>query len=448
MLGVILVYLSTAVGILGSLYNPVIGLFVYVGFAMLRPQFMWSFAGNLGGMSQYVGIAMLVGWALKGFGGFKMGPGRTAAGVLLGFAAWAYGSANQGVSPVNANLWVIELAKVVAPFLVGVTMLNDRKYIRPMFWVIVGCHAYIALDMNNWYYVRGYNFVREQGYGYMDNNSFAISLVTVMGLVAGLLLSARRWYEKGIVALCAVLILSCIVLTYSRGALVGLCVVAGVAVVLIPKKPSYLAMMLLGALVAGRLVGPQVVARFATTFAEEEERDGSAQSRIDLWRACLQIGLENPLMGIGPRGFPAVASQYGFSAGKEAHSTWMQAIAEMGFVGCGLLMLFYLTTIFKLIPVVWKRWGPGMGEDGALATGVLIALSGFFVSAQFVTMIGLETPYYVAMVALAMLKFSALPAAAPVAVPARPVRFDERVFVPARLRQQAGPTGAAASRLR
>lgn len=404
MFGLILVYCLTAVGILGSLSNPLYGLFVYVFFAMLRPQFMWGFAGDMTGLSQWVGIAMLVGWAMKGFGGMKFGRASGVTWILIAFAAWAALSAAMGIDPPRSNIWVIELAKIVAPFLVGATMLQSRKQVRWMLWVIVASHGYIAYDMNNWYYVRGYNFIRESGYGFMDNNSFGLSLVTVIGLAAALALASKKWPERLLALGCAVLILSTIVLTYSRGAMVGLITVGLASMLLLPKRPTYVLLMLLGLLASGRLMGQQVLERFATTFAEEDQRDASAQSRVDLWAACLEIGMSSPLVGIGPRNFPLVATNYGFTAGKEAHSTWMQAIAEVGFVGAALLLLFYLFTMIRLLPVVWRKWTPDRRDEAAFAFGVLVSLAGFFVSAQFVTMAGLETPYYVAMVAVAMFK--------------------------------------------
>lgn len=417
MFGLIFVYLLTAIGVVGSLGRPVIGLFVYVLFAMLRPQYMWSFAGNMAGMSQLVGVAMLVGWGLKGFGGFKLGAGRTIVTALLLFTGWAWVSARLGINPDRSDAWVLELAKIVAPFLVGVTLLNTRKLVWAMLWVIVACHGYIAYDMNNWYYLRGFNFVRENGYGYMDNNSFGLSLVTAMGLAIGLALAAKKWPERALALVCSALILSTVVLTYSRGSLLGLMVVGGAAAFLIPKKPAYLALMLVGLLVGGRLMGAQVIERFSTVFAEEEDRDASAQSRVDLWQACLDIGSNNPIFGIGPRNFPSVAERYGFTAGKEAHSTWMQTVAEMGFVGVILLLVFYLSAILKLLPLVLRRWTDDTKEESAMAAGILIALSGFFVSAQFVTMVGLEAPYYVAMAAVAIVKTQVLPEPTAVAVP-------------------------------
>ncbi|MEQ1869331.1 MAG: O-antigen ligase family protein [Vicinamibacterales bacterium] len=420
MFGLILIYLLTAIGVVGGLFRPVVGLFVYVGFAMLRPQYMWSFAGDMSGISLYVGAATLVGWALKGFGGVALGRGRVIVLLLLAFTGWAWLSATLGLDPASSTLWVIELVKIVGPFMVGATLLNTRRLIWGMLWVIVAAHGYIAYDMNNWYYFRGYNFIHESGYGFMDNNSFALSLVTALGLAGMLALAARKWPERILALLCALLIVSTVVMSYSRGAMLGLGFVGLMAVVLTPKRPSYVVLMLVGSLATARLMGPQVQERLATVFAEEEERDGSAQSRLDLWKACLEIAADNPLVGIGPRNFPLVASKYGFSAGKEAHSTWMQGAAELGFVGVGLLLLFYLVTMVKLLPLIMKKWTEETREDTLYAIGVFVSLAGFFVTSQFVTMAGLETPYYVAMVAVAIAKSQRVTGAVPVIAPSAP----------------------------
>src|SRR4051812_30977657 len=95
MKGLILIYGLTLVGTIGALGWPVIGLFTYVGFAVLRPEFIWGWAGDLGGISLVVGIATLVGWGLRGFGSLQIGKGRIIVAALLAFAVWSSLSAMQ-----------------------------------------------------------------------------------------------------------------------------------------------------------------------------------------------------------------------------------------------------------------------------------------------------------------------------------------------------------------
>src|SRR6266480_3361540 len=96
-------------------------------------------------------------------------------------------------------------------------------------------------------------------------------------------LVAKNWYERALAAVSAVLILHTTLLTFSRGAMVGLLVVGATAFVMMPKRPKYLAVLVVAGLVALRLTGPQLMARYATTIAEGEARDGSSESRLDLW---------------------------------------------------------------------------------------------------------------------------------------------------------------------
>ena len=84
MKGLILIYLITVLGSIAAIRKPIIGLFIYVGFAVLRPQFIWGFAGDFSGISLYVGIATLIGWVFSGLGSKKIGPGKSSLAGLSG----------------------------------------------------------------------------------------------------------------------------------------------------------------------------------------------------------------------------------------------------------------------------------------------------------------------------------------------------------------------------
>ena len=425
MIGLIAIYALTVIGVLSSLFNPTVSLFVYVLFATLRPQAIWGFAGDFTGISQWVGVALLVGWAFNKFGGLQFGRSAASVWALILFTVWVAISSTQAVDATRAYNWTIELLKVTLPLLAGVTLLNSTKLVRWMLWVIVFAHGYIGYEMNNWYYLRGFNYIYESGFGGMDNNSFGLSLVTALGPAVALCLAARKWPERLLAFVCASLILHTIILTYSRGAMLGLIATVITAFVIFPKRPSSLAVVFVVALLTARLAGPQVIARFETTFAESENRDGSAQSRVDLWQACWNIALDNPIFGVGARNFPVVAENYGFTRGKEAHSTWMQTLAETGFPGLIALISFYLIVAVRLWPMARGSWKGPQRERAAMASGVLVSMVGFIICGQFVSMVGLETPYYVAMVGLGLLRNSedAVPVSDPVAV--APPRYME-----------------------
>jgi O-antigen ligase len=411
MKGLLLSYIIVIAGAVVSLRAPVIGLFVYVGLSILRPEAMWGWAGDLTGMSRLAGVPLLIGWAIHGLGSWRFGRARPIVVCLLLYAGWSVFSALQAIEPWLSWLSLNEFLKTLLPFLVGLTMIKSEKEARQLLWVMVGCQLYVAFEMN-WTYLGGYNRAFEQGFGGMDNNSFGISLLTTLGAALGLTLSSKTWTAKAIAALAVVLILHTVLLTFSRGSFVGLIASAITAVLVLPKRPKYVGAVLIVGLLAVRLTGPELADRLATTFAPREERDGSALSRFALWQDCLTVIARSPLLGVGPRNWPVVAEEFGWPPGKEAHSVWVQSAAEVGLPGVTFLLLFYGLTIKRLWPLARGR-SPGADVPTSMfAAGIIVSLVGYAVSAQFVSLIGLESPFYVAMVGAVLVKYRTAPAPA------------------------------------
>ena len=401
MKGLILVYAITILGSLGALWTPVIGLFVYVGLAVLRPQFIWGFAGDFENISLVVGIATLVGWVLHGCGSLKIGRGKGIVALLGVFSVLSIASGLQARDSSLSYDALISMAKFVMPFMIGVTLLDSEKKTRTMMWVIVLAQGYVGFEMNL-AYLKGYNIAGD-GFGGMDNNCFGVSLVSTIGPALALALSTKKWSERMVATVAAALIMHTTLLTYSRGAMVGLLIVGATAFVIMPKRPKYIAALIVISLLAVRFVGPQLEARYATAFADEADRDESAESRIDLWADCLRIAEQHPFLGIGPGNFQVVAEDLGWAPGKQAHSTWMQTMAENGFPGFLVLFLFFVLPIFQLWPIARAKLSDANRYQVGVATGIIMCVVGFIVTGQFVSLAGLEIPYYAVMIGIGLL---------------------------------------------
>jgi O-antigen ligase len=451
MIGLLSVYALAAIGAVGGLIAPRVGLYVYIFFAVLRPHYLWGWAGSTAGLSQAVGIAMLIGWTIRGFGRWQFDRARSIVTALVMFAVWSALSSIQAEDATVAGASLVELGKIVLPFLVGVTILDGERDVRRMLWVIVAAQAYISYEMNV-SYLGGYNRAQVEGYGGMDNNCLAISLVTTLGAAIALFVSSSRWTERGILAVSSALILHTVLLTFSRGALVGLLVVAGLGVVMMPKRPRYIVAALGLVLLAIRLTGPELAARYQSAFVETEDLDASAAGRLELWRDCLTIMATQPFFGVGPRNWPVVAASFDWAPGKEAHSVWMQTGAELGLPGVLMLLSFYILAILKLWRLVRRRPAASFAPLHGVAFGLSLAIVGYVTTAQFVSLVGLETPFYLVMVGVVLLRCSDGPAeiataagdVAPkiAAVPSvRPVRLatPARVAPPARVASPPRP---------
>ena len=403
MKGLVLVYAMLALGTLGAIWKPRYGLFVYIAFATLRPQFLWGFAGGMEGLSLWVGVAMIAAWAMHGAGSWQFGRGKLAVVALVFYTVWSILSAMQADYPDVSWAFVVNLLKIVLPFLVGVTLLKGEDDARIVLWIIVACQGWVSYEMNTSYF-NGYNRAAEQGFGGMDNNCFGISLVTTLGPAMALTLSEKRWVLKGIAGVATALILHTTMLTFSRGAMLGIVAVFVTAGIVMPKSPKYLAGVFLAMLLAIRLTGPELLSRYESAFAGAEDRDASAESRLDLWADCLAVAFTRPIFGIGPDNWPKIAANYGYTQGKSAHSAWMQSVAEVGFAGVLALLLFFCSAAARLWPIARGKLDTGGPATRLLATGIITSIVGFVVSAQFVTLQGLEIPYYVAIGSVALLK--------------------------------------------
>lgn len=408
MKGLIFTYALTYGGAAFSLYRPFYGLLIYVAFSILRPEALWHWSVPQGGnYSRIVAIALLIGWALNGFGNWKLGKGRALLVCFVGFWGWAAMSTLvAALFPERGYAFLESMAKILLPFMVGLTVIDNLDQIKQLAWTIGLSVSYVAFEMNQAYY-DGFNFLHEYGFGGMDNNCVAIQLVSAVGFMFFLGFAAKVWWQRLIAVGGVLVMINAVMFSFSRGGLLSLIVTGGVAFLLIPKRPMhYLAFA--AAVAAGvRLAGPQVLARFATSFADKEVRDESADSRIRLWADCWQLMQENPLFGVGPDHFPYYAHvEFGWTLGKEAHSLWFQTGAELGFIGVGLLICFYLACIWNLWPMTRESYPTSEPHIRDLARMVIASLAGFMVSSQFVSLEGLEMPYYVVLVGACTLKIA------------------------------------------
>lgn len=386
-------------GAVVALFQPLVGLVIYIIFSLMRPQQIFGFAGDLSGISNVIGIATIVGWVLKGTGNWDLRRAWPYVWLLLGFFAFTCVSAFFAANQPVAQDYVIQRLKVVVMFLIGITMLDSMTWVRRLAWAMVLAQGYVGFEMNL-SYARGYNMAAEHGL-LGDNNSFAISQVAGIGPAIFLGLAAREWWKKAAAFACAALMLHTVLLTFSRGGMLALVVTGIVVFVMMPKRPSMLLALVVTSLLTFRLMGPQVTERFMTTFVESEERDGSAESRLLLWEDCLELVQRHPLIGVGPSHFPLIAHEFGWPAGKSAHSLWTQSAAELGLPAFLCLFGFNVLGLWRGVVLARRH---AKDELGLMGLYVFSGMGGFMVAAQFVSIEGLELPYFTVLIAAAVMK--------------------------------------------
>jgi probable O-glycosylation ligase (exosortase A-associated) len=430
MKGLIFTYALTYGGAVLSLLNPFHGLLIYIAFATLKPESLWPWSVPEGNYSRIVAIALLAGWALHGFGNRSFGIARPFAVALLGYWLWIIVSALFAADQSVAWNFVELHSKILLPVFVGLTLVESVAQMKQLAWVLVASLGFLAWEANL-DYLQGGSRVRLEGFANMDNNCFCIAMAAGAGLSFFLGLHERAWWKKALCLALAAMMVHATMFGNSRGGMLGIVITAIATLVLIPKKPFELSLVAAAALIGLRLAGPQVWERFSTIFASADARDFSAGSRLQLWADCWDVMQKHPLTGVGPDHWPLTAVQYGWPPGKESHSLWFNAGAELGFPGLMFLVLFYGS-------VLWQCWRADIGQessDGSQSAElreepadvvqdsekswfigcrqmVTAALVGFTVSASFVSLDGLEAPYYIALLGAGTLKVLS-PAAGP-----------------------------------
>jgi putative inorganic carbon (HCO3(-)) transporter len=407
MKGLLFTYLLTYGGATASLFNPFLGLLIYVCFAIIKPESMWFWEVPQGNYSRIVAIGLLCGWAMKGFGNWRLERAKIVVVALLGFFSWSVLSALTSPDAQLAWGFVEEMAKIVLPFLVGITTIDSARKLNQLIWVILLSQGYVAYELNL-SYLGGFNFLTEVGFGGMDNNSVAIAMVTCVGLGFFVSLATDSWWRRGLAFALMALMIHAVLFSFSRGGMLALIVTGAVAYLLIPKRPVHYISLVLAIALGLRLAGPEVTNRFLTTFDAPEQRDASAAGRVQLWSACIDSMLKHPLTGVGPNHWGLMVAQYGFEKGKLAHTLWLQIGAELGIPGLFFLALFYGSCMLRLWPLARQRFEGPDAFLGHCARMVIASLTGFVVAAQFVSLSGLEVPFYIVLIGAGALKLQSL----------------------------------------
>ncbi len=230
-----------------------------------------------------------------------------------------------------------------------------------------------------------------------DANFYAQLLLAALPIPIALIFSEQRWALRAVAALCAMAILITIVLTNSRGALLGLVIVAFAALVLSRRRAFLLPGLVIGlALVS--LVGP--VATFERAFAGIETArvllgdaditgDPAVIQRVSVMRAALRMFADNPLLGVGPGQFATNYEVYSLryaldmTAPPAAHSLYLEIAAEQGLVGLILFAGFMLSALVLAGRTLRRLQRDHASHDTYLLRAMMLGVIGYLATALF-----------------------------------------------------------------
>ncbi len=187
-----------------------------------------------------------------------------------------------------------------------------------------------------------------------DNNDFALGLNMTLPLLYYLIPGeTRRWARWGL-WLCFGASILCIILTYSRGGLLGLAAV----LLLIALTSRYRTIAVAGLATVALLVlmfaPPQWTDRMDRMA--HGEVDSSMTQRMIAWRTGWNLALDYPITGGGLEAYPDVVVFRHYQpeempGGRESsgpHSIYFQVLGEQGFPGLALFLVLLGSCFFSL----------------------------------------------------------------------------------------------------
>lgn len=349
--------LELGAGIALSMLHPANALCFMVHLMILRP---WEIdVGNpvLMLIPRIVVLLCIFSWAIHPEQRARLS-WRSLRGVLflIGFSLWLLVTTIK-VPDMAAGVadWFDTYLKSLTIFVMALFLIESERSVREFELTLIisslslmvsGLYQFLSGGMTSGrlLFGRPYNTLGDPNdLGAIIVMALPFALVPVFEETTGPMTKAAGLIYAGFAAIV-------IWLTRSRGAMLSV-VVQLIVVRLVRSKRRRLSLLLVAGLVgAGYLGLMRLVPRRADDMA------ASSGSRITFWKTAVNMAVHNPILGVGFNQFPDKYMSYVvgtvYEQGRRtAHSSWLLALGESGFVGCFLFCAFFIS----VARIAWRN---------------------------------------------------------------------------------------------
>jgi probable O-glycosylation ligase (exosortase A-associated) len=295
--------------------------------------------------------------------------------------------------PVDAWAQLIKVSKIFLATLLTLMLFYERKKLHALFLVIALSLGFYGLKGGIWAIATGASnqVLGPQGTFIAGNTEIGLALNMTLPLLLFLRREEPRWWLRHLMLAMFLFSIIATLVTYSRGALLGLVAVLGVLFWKSKAKWAVLLLLAVSVPLAMNILPQAWFEKMGTIQTYEE--DASAMGRIHAWTIAWRIAQDRPLLGAGFRPFSEeTAVRYlpeEPPLGTDAHNIFFQVLAEHGFTGLALYVALLGATMVTLRTTVRRgrrreetRW---MANYALMIEASLIAyiVSGFFLSLSY-----------------------------------------------------------------
>ena len=390
------VFLLLAVLVVATLRRPYIGALGWVLFGIMNPHRLTFGPAFNFAFSQVIALTTLV--AMLASREHKEFKGGAPAVVLLVLLVWVSLNTALAFNPPKSLDYLDRVGKTFLFVWITLLLMHTRQHVH---WLL----ATLVFSLG-FYGVKGGLFVIATGgdsrvwgpSGSMveGNNELAVGLIMIIPLLFYFVQQARlRWQRWALLAamlLCALAALG----SYSRGALLAITGMSLFLWVRSSRKGVIGAGILALLFLAIPFMPAKWTERMNTINAYED--DNSASFRLVAWETAYNLAKDRfPLGGGFEYESRDVSSRYSPLPDlvMVPHSVYFQTLGSQGFIGLGLLALFWI--------LVWRQcaWlrthcrSPDLAWAHQLASMVQVSLVGFAIGGTFLNLAFWDGPFYV-----------------------------------------------------
>jgi probable O-glycosylation ligase (exosortase A-associated) len=381
--------------ILGSVpicfFRPYFGAMMWVWVAYFNPhRFTYGMAYNFP-VSTAIAIPTLLGIVFSR----KVNRGIFVRETVMLIVFWAWVSityVNATMVPLFADhvldsqTQLINVSKVLLMTFVLILLVTSKKKLDVLFLVTAFSFGALAIKGALFGFQTDGRFRiwgPPDSFVY-DNNDLGLALNMTLPVMFYMTREVESPRLRKLLWVCFYCTILTVILSYSRGALLGLAVVLGALALKSHRK------VLAGALLAVFAVllftfAPAAWMNRMGNFAHGE-LDQSAEGRLHAWQFALTFAKEYPIMGGGFETFtPELEARYTPQfAFAGPHSIYFQTLGEQGFVGLGIFLFLLGGCFYSLWSLRRRvRGQPAFSWVANYSNMLEICLLGYVVSGAF-----------------------------------------------------------------